>query len=149
VQRFFGQFAATVDSKHRVAVPARLRGAVDERERDRFILTVMPEGCLVLYTQGVWDRIAAEFDERARTSLGWKDARSLERELFSNAHEVSPDRQGRILLPEPLRNRAGLEKEVVFVGVRNRVEIWDAERWRAEQEGREKQFEALAHEVLR
>ena len=149
MQRFFGQYAATVDSKNRVAIPARLRSAVDERERDRFILTVMPDGCLVLYTQGVWDEIAAELAERARTSLGWKQARALERELFSNAHEVSPDRQGRILLPEPLRSRAGLEKEVVFVGVRNRVEIWDGERWRAEQEEREKQFESLAHEVLR
>lgn len=149
MQRFFGQYAATLDSKKRVAVPARLRGAVDERERDRFILTVMPDGCLVLYTLSVWDEIASELAERARTSLGWKQARALERELFSNAHEVSPDRQGRILLPEPLRRRAGIEREVVFVGVRNRIEIWDAKRWEAEQQEREKQFESLAHEVLR
>ncbi|GIW71102.1 MAG: transcriptional regulator MraZ [Planctomycetota bacterium] len=149
VYRFFGQYPAMLDAKNRVVIPARLRSAVEERDRDRFILTVMPDGCLVLYTPSVWDHIAQEIEERARTGLGWKEARNLERELFANAQELVPDRQGRILLPEPLKQRAGIEREVVFVGVRNRIELWDAQRWAAEAEIRARHFEAHAHEVLR
>jgi len=146
--RFFGRYQASLDAKGRVAVPARLRERVDERERDRFILTVLPDGCLVLYPLSQWDRIDQQIEDRARTSLGWKEARALERELFANAAEVSCDRQGRILVPERLRKRAGLDKSVTFVGVRNRIEVWNTETWEMGETERESAFERVAREVL-
>jgi len=146
--RFFGRYQASLDAKGRVAVPARLRERVDERERDRFILTVLPDGCLVLYPLSEWDRIDQQIEDRARTSLGWKEARALERELFANAAEVACDRQGRILVPERLRRRAGLDKSVTFVGVRNRIEVWNTETWETGEADRAGAFERVAREVL-
>lgn len=147
--RFLGKHQATLDAKYRVAVPARMRERVDERERDRFILTVLPDGCLVLYPLSEWERIASQIEERAQSALGWQAARALERELFANAVDVSCDRQGRILIPEDLRRRARMEREVVFVGVRNRIELWDREVWEASDDERAKAFEEAAREVLR
>lgn len=148
MQRFFGTYQAVLDTKGRVAVPARLRHAVEDRDQGRFVLTVTPERCLVLYTYDVFERIAEEIEERARNALGSMQARALERELFSNAEELQPDRQGRILIPERLRTRIGLTKNIVFAGVRNRIEIWDAQEWEADQITRQESFGAYAHEVL-
>jgi MraZ protein len=132
---FLGRHTATLDQKNRVVVPARLRECVEERERDRFVLTVLPEGCLVLYTYGEWAAVADRLQQRFATPpapgsegerVARKRARALERILFQNAQQVTLDKQGRILLPESIRGRADLEREVTFIGVRNRIEIWNA-----------------------
>lgn len=146
--KFLGKHRATIDAKHRVAVPKRLRDRVADLERDRFVITILPEGCLVLYPLSEWDRIERQIDERAHSSLGFKDARSLERELFANADEVSCDKQGRILLAEELMKRAGLEKDALFVGVRNRIELWDPGAWEQSEEERAGAFDTAAQSVL-
>lgn len=146
---FYGQYEAALDAKNRVAFPARLRERVAREERERFMLTVGPDGCLVIYTLSEWQKIEREVAERSRTSLGTQDAREFERALFSSATDVDIDKQGRILLPEGLRRRAGLAKEVIFVGVRNRVEIWDRARWLAAEEERAKSFQKLSEQVMR
>jgi MraZ protein len=146
---FYGQYEAALDAKSRVTFPARLRERVAPDERERFMLTLGPDGCLVLYTLSEWAKIEQEVAERARTSLGTPEAREFERALFSSATDVDIDRQGRILLPEPLRRRAGIGKEAIFVGVRNRVEIWDRARWQAAEDERAKNFQKLAEQVMR
>jgi MraZ protein len=146
---FYGQYEAALDAKNRVAFPARLRERVAAGERERFMLTIAPDGCLVLYTLSEWTKIEREVEERSRTSLGTPDAREFERALFSSATDVDIDKQGRILLPEALRRRGGLAKDVVFVGVRNRVELWDRKRWAASEARRAKSFQKLAEQVMR
>jgi MraZ protein len=148
VPSFLGKYRATLDAKNRVAVPARLRERVDDREKDRFVLAVLPEGCLVLYPISEWDRIAQDFKERAKSSLGIREARALERELFANANEVACDKQGRILIPEELRDRAGLQRDVTFVGVRNRVELWDSPAWVTQSAKGLESFDRIAEELL-
>ena len=146
---FYGQYEAIIDAKSRVAFPARLRDRVAPEERERFMLALGPDGGLVVYTLSEWQKIEREVAERSRTSLGTQDAREFERALFSSATDVDIDKQGRILLPEALRGRAALRKEVIFVGVRNRVEIWDRARWRAAEAKRAKSFQKLAEQVMR
>lgn len=145
---FRGRHKAKFDAKCRVAVPARLRERVPESERDRFVLTPLPEGCLVLYTNSEWDKIEAQLTERFKSSLGEQKWRDLERYVFGRAEDVSCDRQGRILIPSDLRDEAGLDREVLFVGVRNRIELWDTERWKAGQGRRAEVFEETAKDVL-
>lgn len=146
---FYGQYEAAIDAKNRVAFPARLRERVARDERERFMLTVGPDGGLVLYTLSEWAKIEQEVAAKSRTSLGTKDAREFERALFSSATDVDIDKQGRLLLPEPLRKSGRLSKEVVFVGVRNRVELWDRARWAASEKARARSYQKLAEEVMR
>jgi MraZ protein len=146
---FYGQYEAAIDAKGRVAFPARLRERVAPDERERFMLTLGPDGCLVLYTLAEWTRIEREVEERSRTSLGTPEAREFERALFSSATDVDIDKQGRILVPEALRRRGALAKDVVFVGVRNRVEIWDRARWQESEDRRAQSFQKLAEQVMR
>lgn len=153
---FLGRHTATLDQKNRVVVPARLRECVDERERDRFVLTALPEGCLVLFTHGEWAAFADRVEQRfatptAASSQGERverrRVRALERTVFPNAQQVALDKQGRILLPEAIREKAGLEGEVTFIGVRNRIEIWNAEALDAVQ-STFPDLEDVAEEVL-
>ncbi len=146
---FYGTYEAALDAKNRVAFPARLRDRVAPDERERFMLAASPDGCLVVYTLSEWAKIEREVEERSRTSLGWQEAREFERTLFSSATDVDIDKQGRILIPEPLRARAGIGKDAVFVGVRNRVEIWDRAKWKAGERERAKKFPRLAEQVMR
>lgn len=145
---FFGKHKANVDKKGRVAVPARLRDRVAANEKDQFVMTVLPEACLALYPLSEWDRIAAEIAERAKTSLGWQEARDLERVLFTNAVDVACDKQGRILVPADLRQRAGIDKEVMFAGVRNRIELWSREAWDVSQVALQATYGRVAQQVL-
>ena len=146
---FYDHFEAVIDAKGRVAFPARHRERVPPEQRERFMLTVGPDGCLFLYPLSAWAEIEKEVRELNRNSLGTPQAREFERALFSSATDVDIDKQGRILLPERLRKRAGLTKDVVFAGVRNRVEIWDRARWLELETARDQAYAALAEQVMR
>jgi MraZ protein len=144
---FLGNHEASFDAKNRVNFPAKLRDKVPDPERRSFILACHPDHCLVLYTQSEWARITRDFDEKSRTTKDWDPF--MERLLFANATEVDLDGVGRILVPEKLKRWAGLQKNVVFAGVRNRIEIWDEDRWNAEEEKRVESFHKLGKEHLK
>jgi len=146
--RFFGEHTATLDAKSRVAVPAKLRDRVDERERDQFMLVVLPEGCLALYPMSEFERIDREIEARVNVSLAEVEQRDFERNLYSKAHHVQCDRQGRVLVPEKARQRAALGKDVTFVGARNRIELWDSARWEAQDQERTGSYAKGAKSVL-
>lgn len=122
---FMGEYNHTVDQKGRLIVPGRFR----ELLGDRFVVTKGLDQCLFIYPNEEWERIEARFRE---TPLTTQDARKFARFFFAGAAECEVDKQGRILLPQVLRAHAGIEKEVVSVGVLNRVEIWSKERWLSE-----------------
>jgi MraZ protein len=95
-----------------------------EEMGDSFIVTKGLDNCLFAYRMSEWK----ELEERTR-SLPTSKARSIQRFLFAGAAEVQPDKQGRVLIPQNLREYAGLTEEVTIVGVSTRAEIWDAARW--------------------
>ena len=80
--------------------------------------------------------------------LSAKGARDYSRVFFASAHDDVPDKQGRVTVPGPLRDYAGLERECVVIGANTRVEIWDTAAWNAYLTGQEEQFASLSEEVL-
>ncbi len=119
---FMGEYNHTVDAKGRLIVPSKFR----EQLGEEFVVTKGLDGCLFVYTNSEWHKIEEKFQNIPMTS---KDARKFSRFFFAGAAALEIDKQGRVLLPPVLREYAGLQKEVVLVGVLNRVEIWDAARW--------------------
>lgn len=114
---FMGEFEHTIDTKGRVIIPVKYREELGES----FVVTWGLDGCLFLYPMKEW----TAFTDKLQSLPSSKNARMLQRQFLSKAMEVTLDKQGRILIPVKLRSDARLEKDVVFIGMMNRVEIWD------------------------
>jgi len=113
-----------MDDKGRLAVPARFREELGER----MFITRGFDRCLMGFTVPRWEQLAQQVSELA---IGQGDARNLRRLLFASAAETVLDKQGRILIPQNLREYAGLGEQVVIAGLNTYFEIWSGERWRA------------------
>ena len=124
---FMGEYSHTIDSKGRLIVPSKFR----ENRGDEFVVTKGLDGCLFVYSQEEWMNIEEKFKQ---VSLTTKDARKFSRFFFAGAATVEVDKQGRILLPSVLREFAGLEKDIVSVGVLSRIEIWSKDKWQESNE---------------
>ncbi len=121
---FLGEFEHSMDDKGRVAIPARFREELSEG----MVFTRGFDLCLQAFPRQVWQQLAQKV---SNLSLSSPEARSLRHILFSNAAEVEVDRQGRILVPQNLREYASLTEQVVIVGMDTYFELWSADRWRA------------------
>ena len=121
---FFGETTINLDAKGRLAVPIRYRDAVAEQCENRMVLTysAFDSRSLWLQPEKTWERVRD--DVMALPNFN-ASHRSLQRRLVGSATVVEPDGNGRILLPPSLRQVAGLEKRVIFLGLGNRFEIWD------------------------
>ncbi len=119
---FMGEYAHSIDSKGRLIMPARFR----EQLGSEFVVTKGLDDCLFVYSPEEWQEIEKAFRQIPLTT---RDARKFARFFFAGAASVELDKQGRVLLPAVLRDFAGLTKDVVLVGVLNRIEIWDKARW--------------------
>lgn len=118
---FMGEFNHSVDAKGRIIIPSKFRDDLGEE----FVLTLGLDGCLFAYPISEWQI----FVDKLKTLPGTKEARQLQRYFMAGAAACEADKQGRILIPAKLRESAGLEKDIVFVGVLNKIEIWSKERW--------------------
>ncbi|MCQ2439351.1 MAG: division/cell wall cluster transcriptional repressor MraZ [Oscillospiraceae bacterium] len=114
-----GEFIHSIDAKGRLFIPSRLRGELGEA----FYVTVSMEKCLSVYSQESWDVFTRKCD-----AMPYVKQRKM-RPLFALAARCEIDAQGRIVLPQNLRQFAGLERDVAVVGCNNHAEIWDLERW--------------------
>lgn len=119
---FTGEYNHTVDAKGRLIIPSKFREILGEE----FVVTKGMDGCLFVYANDDWNAF-----EQKLTSLPLinKEARKFARFFLAGAAPVEVDKQGRILLPANLREFAGLDKDVVLVGVGSRIEIWSKEGW--------------------
>ncbi|MDA1264400.1 MAG: division/cell wall cluster transcriptional repressor MraZ [Planctomycetota bacterium] len=127
---FCGDSRHSVDAKHRVFLPKRFQAELplDESGARIAVLTRGLDGCLYLFTEGGLEQALLRMDTEA---FAGADHRKLQRLFFSYTSRVTLDASGRLLLPEKLRKLAGIQKEIVMVGARQRVEVWAAERWDA------------------
>ena len=117
-----GEFNHSIDAKGRLIIPSKFR----ENLGENFVITKGLDGCLFLYPDNEWKT----FEEKLRTlPLTNKDARIFTRFFLGSAVDGGLDKQGRVLISSALHNFAHLEKEVVLVGVLDRVEIWDKAKW--------------------
>ncbi len=117
-----GEYQHNIDPKGRVIVPAKFR----EDLGDGFYVTKGLDGCLFVLSPAEWTRLQEKI-----SAMPISKARGLQRFFFSGAVEAEPDRQGRILIPQPLRDYAGLSKDVTFIGASSRAELWDTAHWTA------------------
>lgn len=115
-----GEYFHNIDPKGRMNFPSKLREELGER----FYITRWLDDCLVVFSEEEWEIICEKIKSQSLTR-----SRDIQRYLFANASLMEPDKQGRILIPQNLRERAGIEKDVAIIGVMNRAEIWDKERW--------------------
>lgn len=118
---FVGTFEHSLDDKGRLVLPSTFRGHLADRG-----FVSQYERCLGLWTEDGFTDVARRLTDKVREGLASHDA---VRAFAANASEVRPDSQGRIVLPQRLREFAGLQREVVVIGALDRIEIWDAARW--------------------
>lgn len=135
-----GEFTHTLDDKNRLSLPAKYRKELGK------IVVVTPglDGCLFLFTLKEWGSIA---EKLSGTSLLSSTNRSFNRYMFGGATEVPVDTNGRILIPDFLKSRAGFKDKVVLVGVKTRMEIWSEKSWEAVKGVVEKEADALAEKL--
>jgi MraZ protein len=136
---FIGQYAHGLDAKNRVFLPSRFR----EKTRGRdFILTQGLERCLYLFPRRAWDDLAGKLADLPITNK--IEERAFKRILLSAACEAEVDSQGRILIPQHLKDYARVSRQVVFLGVLNHVELWAHEEWNPYRKKARASFEKVA-----
>ena len=136
---FTGEYRHSVDSKGRVAIPARFRLQLEEGA----VVVRWVDGCAAVFPKAAFETLASKVSV---LPLGDEKARSVSRFLSSSAFEVERDGQGRIVLPGAIREWAALTSEAVVVGAWDHVEIWAPDRWTAIQKGMDS-ADALASQL--
>jgi MraZ protein len=135
-----GEYRHTLDQKKRLAVPAKLRQELGRR----VVITHGLDNCLSIYPLKEWKRVA---EKLGNLSMGQADTRSFNRYMLAGAVEAELDSLGRVLIPDFLKESAGLDSQVVMAGVHNRLEIWDEKRWQDYKAAVGKQADALAQKL--
>jgi MraZ protein len=121
---FLGEYQHNVDEKGRIVMPAKFRARLESGA----VVTKGQERCLYVFPQDRWADEVAKVSRLPRTN---RRNRDYARAFFGGASDLQMDKQGRLPIPQPLRTFAGLDKDVVVVGVSDRLEIWDAGSWRS------------------
>ena len=135
-----GEYRHTIDPKKRIAVPATFRRLVGRK----VVITRGLDTCLFVYPVKLW---ATMVEKLSHLSMGQADTRGFNRFMLAGAVESEVDTMGRVLIPDFLKEFAGLKVKVVVAGVSDRIEIWDEERWKEHMAKIEKQADVLAEKL--
>lgn len=137
---FLGEYEHTIDGKGRLTIPARFRAELAQG----MVVTRGLDGCLLIYPLPEWEKLAAKVNGLPLTK---KDARTFTRLIYSGATLCQPDRQGRILLPQYLREYANIDSQSVIIGLFSRLEIWNPQRWQEVRRKVEEEGDAIAEQL--
>ena len=137
---FLGEYRHTADTKGRVAIPAKFRDKLSAGA----IITRGIDNCLFAFTHKEWEILAQKL---VALPLAQANSRAFVRLMLAGAMDVELDNQGRILIPDYLRDYAGLKKQVVITGLYNRIEIWDEEEWSRYKERTEHASQEIAEQL--
>jgi len=145
---FTGNYRHTIDDNNRLAIPSSIRKCVDEKKEGKgFYITPGLDKCLAIYPPLHFKEITKKLSELMFTN---QKARTFQRLFFSRSSSfVTCDKQGRIIIPQLHKDYAGLKKEVVIIGVMDRIEIWDFQHWNEFEEDNEQNFEKDAEDLFR
>jgi MraZ protein len=133
---FIGEYSHTIDSKKRLAIPSKFRGDLGKKA----VVTRGIDSCLTLYPMGEWKSLAKKLENLPSTKI---DARGFVRLILSGAVDVTLDKLGRILIPDYLKEYASLKKNVIVIGLSNKIEIWDETKWKQYRQIKEKEIEDM------
>ncbi len=137
---FLGEFIHSIDGKGRLTVPAKFRAALAAG----MVVTRGLDRCLFVFPATQWERRSKAM---AKMPLTQRDARAFSRFVFSGAMDVVPDKQGRVLLPAYLREYAGVDGDAIIIGLHDRLEIWNPDRWRDVKLEAEENMELIAEKL--
>ena len=137
---FIGEYFHTIDNKRRLAIPAKFRKDLGKNA----VLTRGLDNSLYLYPLAEWKKLA---EKLALLPISRSDSRAFVRLMLAGAMDVTLDRLGRILVPDYLKNYAGLDKKAVVAGLYNRIEIWDENKWESYKDQTIKQAENIAEKM--
>ena len=137
---FLGEYEHSVDAKGRVAVPAKFRAKLEAG----LVITRGFDRCLFVYPMDAWAELSTRI---ASLSIALPEARQAKRLLFGNAFEPELDKQGRILVPAPLREYARIGETAVVAGMNDYFEIWAADAWKENQDGIADDASAIASAI--
>ncbi len=140
LKMLIGEFKHTLDSKKRIALPAKFRKELGSK----VVLTHGLDNCLFVYPMKMWTKVA---EKLASLSMGAADTRGFNRFMLAGAIETDVDSIGRILVPDFLKSYAGLQESVVITGVHDRVELWDEKSWVSYKARIESKADALAEKL--
>jgi len=142
---FYGEYLHSIDRKGRLILPAKFREVAKANFIEKFFVTRGLDKCLFMFSEEEWRTQEAKFKSLSFTK---QEARTFNRIYFSGAAEVSADRQGRILLPQYLKDFAEIKKDVMIVGVSNRIEIWAKDKWQEFYGNSRQSFESIAEKLI-
>jgi len=135
-----GEFKHSLDQKGRISIPAKFR----QKFAEGLILTRGIDQCVFGFSKTEWEKVVNKI---TNLPLSQSNARAFARLMLSGAFEAEIDNQGRVLIPEILRKYANLEKKVVIVGMYNRIEIWDENKWEEYKKQSEESSEEIAERL--
>lgn len=142
---FYGEYLHSIDRKGRLILPAKFREIAKSNFIEKFFITRGLDKCLFMFSEEEWRTQEGKFKAISFTK---QQARTFNRIYFSGAVEVIPDRQGRILLPPYLKEFAEIKRDVIIVGVSNRIEVWAKDKWQEFYGSSRQSFEEIAEKLM-
>lgn len=142
---FYGEYQHTIDRKGRIILPSKFREVAKNNFIEKFFVTRGLDKCLFMFAEDEWKNQEQKFKSMPFTK---QEARRFNRLYFSGAVEMVADKQGRILLPQYLKDFAGIKRDIVIIGVANRIEIWDKTLWQEFYKTAAEGFEQIAEKLI-
>lgn len=142
---FYGEYNHTIDRKGRLILPARFRDICKEQGIEKFFITRGLDKCIFMFTEEEWRSQEQKFKTMPFTK---QESRNFNRLFFSGAADVAPDRQGRFIMPQYLKDYASIKRDVIIVGISNRIEIWNLTTWKEFYSNSSSSFEQIAESLI-
>ena len=142
---FYGEFEHSIDRKGRLILPAKFREVAKNQFVEKFFITRGLDKCLFMFSEEEWRSQENKFKTMSFTK---QQSRTFNRLIFSGAVEASFDKQGRILVPQYLKDFAEIKRDVMIVGVSNRIEIWAKDKWHDFYANSRQSFEEIAEKLM-
>jgi len=142
---FYGEYQHSIDRKGRLILPANFREAAKANFIEKFFITRGLDKCLFMFSEDEWKAQEQKFRTMPFTK---QEVRKFNRMYFSGAGEVITDKQGRILIPQYLKEFANIKRDVVIIGVSNRIEIWSKDIWNEFYNTYRDTFEEIAEKLI-
>ena len=142
---FYGEYEHSIDKKGRLIVPSKFRDSFKEYDIEKLYVTRGLDKCLFMFTESEWKTQESKFKAVPFTK---SEARKFNRIYFAGAVQIECDKQGRILIPKYLKDFAGIKRDVMIIGVSNRIEVWARDAWQSYYNNSKESFEDIAERLM-
>ena len=142
---FYGEYEHTIDKKGRLIIPSKFREFLKEYDLEKLYITRGLDKCLFVFTESEWKSQESKFKSISFTK---SEARKFNRFYFAGAVQIECDRQGTILIPKYLKDYAGIKRDVMIIGVSNRIEVWSKDAWHQYYDDAKGSFEDIAEKLM-